>query len=105
MDLSKLKELTKNIKEADTLMKNQEGLGSFFEVGKKYAIYTVTLYFQGTVVEKGANYVILDKDASWVLQTGELDQFFKSFKAEKSCETNRKIIVNLDGLITAMELD
>ena len=55
----------------DWLEENDAMLVNPFEVGRKYLICTVTLYYVGEVVESGFGWVRL-KDASWVHWTGRL---------------------------------
>jgi hypothetical protein len=69
-----------------------------FKAGDAVFIRTATHFHTGKIVEINSSYVELT-DASWIADTGELDQFFATGKASKSCRMPNKTVVEIHAIV------
>ena len=83
-----------------------EGNMTPFEIGEKYLICTVTLYYVGEIVEATMGWLRI-KDASWVHWTGKLSDLLREyeFKTARSprprVERCGDVIISCGSIVSA----
>ena len=73
---------------------------SAYKIGEKYFIRTATYHCVGMLVEKTQNELVL-KNASWIADSGRLNNALKTGVFDEIEPFPNAIIVNINGIIDA----
>jgi len=83
---------------------NPSNYTSPFRVGKKYFIRTATMYWTGKIDRIEGHFAILTT-AAWIADTGRFNEFVSGKEAHEVEPVKQEVIINLDGVIDAIEID
>jgi hypothetical protein len=75
-----------------------------FRVGKKYFFRTATMYWTGKIDRIEGHFAVLTT-AAWIADTGRFSEFASGKEANEVEPVKGEAIVNLDGVIDAIEID
>ena len=73
-----------------------------FEVGKKYFIRTVTMYYTGELKKIYDDYLIL-KDAAWIADTARFHDFLKDGKTNEVEPFIKDVIIQTGTIVDVTE--
>ena len=75
-----------------------------FEIGKKYFIRTVTMYYTGHVKDVNGKFLILG-DCAWIADTGRFNETIKDGSFSEIEPFPKDVIINSDCIVDAMEIN
>ena len=81
-------------------MLNGSQVNTAFQVGEKYLIRTVTLYYTGRLVEITPHELVLE-DAAWIADTGRFAEAIKTGEFREVEPYAKRVLVNRGGVIDA----
>ena len=75
-----------------------------FEVGKKYFIRTVTMYYTGQLKSVNGKFLILE-DCAWIADTGRFNETIKDGSFSEIEPFPKDLILNSDSIVDATEIN